>query len=121
MIGIIMDILFRGIHKMKEKIVRLPYEKRNEFIDVILELNQCIDASGMLQICIDNHAANKELYLIFENSRWFKIHRIIKKNHLELIKGSGVQELLETLINDENNIVPLALNEDSDKLYQYLL
>lgn len=105
---------------MKEKIIRLPYEKRNEYIDVILELNQCIGISGMLQICINNRTADKELYLIFQNNRWFRIHKLIKKNHLELIKGAGVQELLENLINDDNDIVPLALNEDSEKLCQYL-
>ena len=103
------------------KIIELPYEKKNDYINVITELNKSISREGMLQICINNCGTQKQLYLNYEDKgNLFKINRTIRKNHLKPIKGTAVDELLESLIVDGNDIIPLALDDNETSIQQYL-
>jgi len=99
------------VKRMNKKItVEIPYEKRNEFVDFVKEVNTLVDEDGFLLIAVDNNPYTLKSYLTIETKTNFeKIKQVIADRKLEVCTNIGSDEIFKGMAYKQYNISTISM------------
>lgn len=85
--------------------INIPYNKRDEYISVVFELNKCVSTDGVCMLFVNNNPYEMSSYLCIEDNmnNCSKIEAIINNAGLVKDNSIGLHELILELQNRRYN------------------
>lgn len=95
----------------------MPYSKREQYLDFILELDKMVEEDGMIAVFVSNIPYALKCYVVVECLDFFdEVCRMVKEQGLEIIEEQGLDEILKDASKSRMwNGIPLIKGDSIDK------
>lgn len=114
-------VFFKEDNRMTSKFtVEIPYACRNDYIDVVKQINMLVDKNGVVMMFISNLPYSLSSFLVIEtNTNADEIDKIIKMSMLTKISNRGLSEFTLELAERKWDAVALTNDMAIDMAFKY--
>lgn len=88
----------RGIKMKYCYTIEIPYMQRSNYYQFVLDINNLVDADGIVSLFVNNIPSQLTIYLVIEsNINAEAIEALISDNNLKLLRNKGYNELWDEM------------------------
>ena len=92
-----------------------PYKNYPEYVSVIMEMNELVSNSGVLEVFVNNHIYELEASILIHTSENYEeILKIAKKAKMSVVNDQGLEEKIEEMSYGYKTMFPIPLHSSEE-------
>lgn len=92
----------------KKVMLNFPYKNYPEYVSVIMEMNELVSNSGVLEVFVNNHIYELEASILIHTSENYEeILKIAKKAKMSVVNDQGLEEKIEEMSYGYKTMFPI--------------
>lgn len=97
-------ILIMEVNMKKDCTIEIPYASHDSYLEFVLEVNELVEPSGALTLCVSNVPYHLKSYLVVSTDFYEELMKLVEKYKLSCDHEKGLDEFIKDMENRTYNM-----------------